>query len=209
MQSTIFEPQNLPQLPQPDLLSKWVFESPLPLSLVLLAIGIIIIGALRHTDHAKRIGIPSLVVFTLLAISVFLVGRSVTTDREHLKARSTQLVIAAAAGDQTKLTNLLDQRVEFNAAFASVSGRDSIITLAKSRGVPIISSANAKEVNAGLFGQQVATTQIKVKVEGDMIPPNSWWTVEWTRPNTETNQWVVTHIEPIWIQGFNNPSGSR
>ena len=209
MQSTLFEPQSLPELPPQSMVDQWVFGSPLPLALACFAIGIIIFGALRHRKNARSIGLPALILSFVVGAALFIAANLITTDREHLKARSRELVAAASTGDRTALSNLLADQVRIQTIFVSKTGKDNIIALATTRAAPIISSASVKEVRVGLFGQQVAKTQIKVKVKADLVPPTSWWSIEWTRPTPESNQWVATHIEPIWIQGITNPSGSN
>ncbi len=205
MQSALFEPQNLPQLPEPGLIEHWILESPLPLALSCFAIGIIVFGSLRHTKNNTRIGLPTLGFTLLLAAGVLLIGQLITTDREHLKARSAQLVQAASTGDQQALGNLLADQVRINASFVTQVGKERIITLAVSRAAPMIESASTKEVRAGIDGPLIARTHIKIKVKADMVPPSSWWLIEWTKPNPESTDWVATHIEPLWIQGFTNP----
>lgn len=208
MQSNIIEPKDLPDLPPATFIDQWVLESPLLLMIVLVAMGAVAFIALRHTKHAKHIGLPSLGLGVLLGAGIYLAGHFVTTDREHLKQRSSQLVAAAAIGDEQQLKALLHEEVRVQTMFVSQSQQSRIIALAKSRAAPLIDSASVREVRAGLFGQQVARTQVKIRVKGDMIPPMSWWTLDWTRPSPDSDQWVVTHIEPIWIQGFSNPAGT-
>ncbi len=209
MQSTIFEPANLPELPQSGLIDQWVLESPIPLALGLLGIAAIVFGALRTTRYAKKVGIPALAIGLVLAGAVLLVGFFVTTDAENLKARSRTLVNAVIESDRPSLELLLDEQVRVQSRFASRSGRSRILDLAESQAAPIIESAAVKEVRVGLYGPQVARTQIKVKVQADMVPPLSWWTLDWTRPSPESGDWVVTHIEPLWIQGITNPTGTK
>ena len=209
MQSTLFEPQSLPELPPQSMIDQWVFGSPLPLALACFAIGIIIFGALRHRKNARSVGIPALVLGFVVGGAFLVAGNLITTDHEHLKARSRELVAAASLGDRPALSNLLDEQVRIQTIFASKTGKDNIIALATTRAAPIINSASTKEIRVGLFGQQIAKTQIKVKIKADLVPPTSWWSIEWTRPTPESNQWVVTHIEPIWIQGISNPAGSN
>ena len=205
MQSALFEPQNLPELPQPSLIEHYVFESPLPIALVCIALGILVFGSLRHNQRAKQIALPTLLLSFVLAGAVMLTAQLVITDREVLKARSAQLVLAALTGDQLTLRGLLDEQVRIKASFVTQVGRDRIVNLATLQAAPMIESASTKEVRAGIFGPLVARTHIKVKIKADMIPPSSWWLVDWTRPTPDSTQWVATHIEPIWIQGFTNP----
>ncbi len=209
MQSTIFEPADLPELPQSGFIDQWVLESPIPLALGLLGIAAIVFGALRTTRYARKIGIPALAIGLVLAGAMLLVGFFITTDAEHLKARSRAIVSAVAEGDRPSLESLLDEQVRVQSRFASRSGRSRILDLAESHAAPIIESVSVKEVRAGLFGPQVARTYVKVKVQADMVPPLSWWTLDWTRPSPASNDWVVTHIEPLWIQGITNPAGTK
>jgi len=209
MQGIIFEPQNLPDLPQPSFINHWVYESPLALSFACLAAALIVFGALRQTKYARRIGIPAIVLGLIAGASIFIIGNITITDTEHLKVRSRQLINAAASGDRSTLESLLGENVRVQTAFASQTGKDRVITLAISRAAPLIESVAIREIRVGLFGKQIARTQVKIKVSADLIPPMSWWTLEWTRPSPESNDWVVTHIEPIWIQGITNPAGSN
>jgi hypothetical protein len=204
MQSTLFEPQSLPQLPKPGFIDHWVFESPIPLALACIALGFIALGILRHTKASKLAPLFP-VLGLVLAGSIFLIGQLTTTDAEHLTDRARQLVQATAKGDERALQSLLAEQVRIESSLVSQSGRARIITLASTRGSPMIQSATTKEIRVGLLGDQLARTQIKIRVKGDMIPPTSWWTLDWTRPSLDSDQWVVTHIESLWIQGFSSP----
>ena len=209
LSSTImFNDQDLPALPEQGPLEIYLYQSPLIAALACVAIGIIVFGALRHTKHARKVGLPALLIGIVAGGAIYLVGSMVVTDHEHLKARSTMLVQAAAAGDAQALDGLLDDQVHIQTAFAAQTGKDRIIALASTRAAPIIDSATTKEVRAGLYGDQVARTQIRVRVDGDMLPSNSWWAIDWNRPSTDSDLWVATRIEPIWIQGFSNPAGN-
>ncbi len=209
MQSTIFEPTNLPELPQPGFINQWVLESPTPLALASLAIVTILFGTLRTTQYAKKIGIPVLAAGLIFAGTLFLVGFFITTDAENLKTKSHALVNAITETDRLSLESLLDEQVRVQTRFTSRSGRVRILDLAQAQVAPIIESAVIKEVRTGLYGPQIARTYIKIKTKGDMIPPLSWWMLDWTRLSPTSDNWVVTHIEPLWIQGITNPAGSK
>ncbi len=209
MQSTIFEPTNLPELPQPGFIDQWVLESPTPLALTSLAIATIIFGVLRTTRYARKIGIPILATGLICAGTLFLVGFFITTDAENLKTRSHTLVNAAIKTDRLSLESLLDEQVRVQTRFTSRSGRARILDLAQAQVAPIVESAAIKEIRTGLYGPQIARTYIKIKIKGDMVPPLSWWMLDWTRPSPTSDNWVVTHIEPLWIQGLTNPAGTK
>lgn len=208
MQSPLMQPASLPELPPTSMFSQWVLQSPVPTAIALALIGITIFVIVRHSKNRTRIGFSSLGIGFASAIAVLAVGQLVTTPQEQLIKRSTQLVNAVATNDATMLGALLDERVRLKTRFASASGKPAIIALAKSRAAPTIDSATTKEVNAGLYGLQVAKTQVKVRVQGDMIPSLSWWSIDWIRSSPESDDWVATHIEPLWISGVTNPAGT-
>jgi len=207
MENAIFEPQTLPKLPPPGFIEHRILESPLPLALSVLALSLIIFVSLRRTRLAKRIGLPVMSIGILACATIMLIAHLVTTDREQLGIKSHQLIAAAASGDRATLDTLLDEDVRFESKFGSSNGKDRVITLDLTRGAPIIQSASVSKVRVGIYAPRVARTQVRVRVNTEMIPPLSWWSIDWTRPTPDSTDWVVTHIEPLWIQGISNPGG--
>ncbi|MFG0246956.1 MAG: hypothetical protein ACF8MF_12985 [Phycisphaerales bacterium JB052] len=205
MQSNILEPSSLPPLPEPGPFEHWVLEQPILPAAVLLLVALATLIALRHSKHFKRIGIPAALLAILCGIGIYLLGSLTITDREQLRQRSRNLVQSVAESDRTTLRAMLDDDAQLSSVFASAQGADRIVTLATTRNTGVVRSADVGEVNAGIFGPQVATTQIRVRTQGDMFPTLSWWRVDWTRPSETSDDWVVTHIEPIWVQGYANP----
>jgi len=206
MQSNITEPSSLPQLPPPGFIEHWVFEQPMLPAVVLVFIALSTLFTLRNSTHLNRIGIPVALIAVLGAIGIYLLGSITITDREMLRLRSHDLVQSVAGGDQTTLRSMLSNDARLASIFASAQGADRIVTLATTRNTGIVRSAKVGKVNTGLFGPQVATTQIRVRTQGDMFPTLSWWRIDWTRADETSDNWVVTHIEPIWVQGISNPS---
>lgn len=209
MQNNIVEPSSLPPLPQPGPFEHWVLEQPVLPAAVLLFIALATLFALRHTKHFKRVGIPVAIVAILCGVGVYLLGSMTITDREHLQLRSHDLVQAVAESNPSTLRSMLDDDARLASVFASAQGADRIVTLATTRNSGVVRSAEVGQINAGLYGPQVATTQIRVRTQGDMFPTLSWWRVDWTRPSETSDAWVVTHIEPIWVQGFSDPGPSN
>ncbi|MFG0300188.1 MAG: hypothetical protein ACF8K1_11370 [Phycisphaerales bacterium JB047] len=205
MQSNILEPSSLPPLPEPGPFEHWVLEQPILPAAVLLLVALTTLFALRHSKHFKRIGIPAALLAILCGIGIYLLGSLTITDREQLRQSSRNLVQSVAESDRTTLRAMLDDDAQLSSVFASAQGADRIVTLATTRNTGVVRSADVGEVNAGIFGPQVATTQIRVRTQGDMFPTLSWWRVDWTRPSETSDDWVVTHIEPIWVQGYANP----
>jgi hypothetical protein len=209
MQQNIFEPENLPPLPEPSPIEHWVLEQQLWPALALVLIAIIAMTVMRSIPQAAKYRFVAAGVLVLLGVGVYAIGASVVTDREILRDRSIALVQTVSDRDPQALRSMLDDACRLQSRYGSATSADRIVEIAITRNPGVVSSADVSEVNAGLYGPQVATTQIKVRTEGSMLPSLSWWRVDWQRPDTVTSDWIVTHIEPIWIQGVNNPSGSN
>lgn len=208
MQSNLIEPSTLPELPAPSPIEYWVLEQPLVPSIVLLVAGVLTIVLMRHRPSFKRIALPVSSVLTILAISIFIVGSLTLTQREHLRTQSETLVQSVANADAGTLRDLLDPDAQLSSILASAAGADSIVRLATTRNPGVVQSADVGTVHVGIYdGDLVATTQIRVRTQGNMVPSLSWWRVDWQRQRDDA-PWRVTHIEPIWIQGIPNP-GAR
>ena len=207
MQQNIIEPSSLPELPQPTPLEYWVLENPLAPTAILVVAGLFILFMFRHHDSFKKLGLPIGLVLLALGAGIYTFGTLHITQREHLKQRSIDLVMSVADADATNLESMLDPNCRLTSAFASAQGAERITQLATTRNTGIVQSAEVSKVNAGLYSDRVAITQIRVRTQGSTVPSLSWWKLDWQR-QTVDDAWVVTHIEPIWIQGWSNPTGS-
>ncbi len=208
MQNNLIEPQNLPDLPAPSPIQLWVFEQPILPALALLTSGVLILILMRHRDAFKRVALPIGSALILLAIGVYALGTITITQREHLRIQSNELVQTVANADASGLSAMLEPNAQLSSIFANANSADRIVQLATTRNPGIVQSAEVGAVNVGIYeGQLVATTQIRVRTQGNMVPSLSWWRVDWQRRD-DTSPWRVTHIEPIWIQGISDP-GSR
>lgn len=206
MQNNIIEPSTLPELPQPTFFEQWVLEQPLAPTVALVVGGLLTMFLMRHRASFKCVALPVGALLIALGSGIFVFGTLTVTDRETLQQRSRELVRSVAEADAPALRAMLDTNVRLSSVFASSQGADNIVRVATTRNPGIVQSADVGQVNAGLYGERVATTQIRVRTEGNMLPSLSWWRVDWERPANE-GDWVVTHIEPIWVQGVSNPAG--
>ena len=207
MQSNIVEPSTLPELPAPSPLEYWVLEQPLVPAAALVIAGILTLLIMRHRASFKRIAIPVSSVLILSGITIYIVGTMTITQREHLQERSDDLVQSVANADASTLRSMLEPNAQLSSIFQSAQGADRIVQIATTRNPGVVQSASVGRVNAGIYdGNLVATTQIRVRTQGNMVPSLSWWRVDWQR-QSDTEPWRVTHIEPIWIQGIPNPAG--
>jgi hypothetical protein len=208
MQSNIIEPSSLPELPKPGPLDYWVLENPLAPAVVLAVAGLMVLYLLRHRNNYKRIGIPIGLILLALGAGIYTLGTMHITQREHLQQRSVDLVMSVADADSVTLRSMLDPNCTLSSVFASTEGADRIVQIATSRNPGVVQSAEVKRVNAGIYSDRVAVTQIRVRTQGSMVPSLSWWKVDWQRQSLD-QPWVATFIEPIWIQGMSNPAGSN
>ena len=199
----VFEP-SIPSVQPAPFLERWVTGSGVPGAVVLAGLGVLLFVVLSRTPK-HRLALPAGAALVLAGAGVLLTGRLVETPREALAERARGLVDAAVSADEPALRDTLHEDARVRTRFASAEGRDRIIPLsgiAASR----VGSHSVREVRVDLRGPRVARTQIRLSVDGANIPPASWWAVDWMR-TTDEAPWVVTNIEPIWIQGMTDPAG--
>jgi len=206
MQSPIFEPTNLPKLDQAGMFENAFFEEPMMTMVVVGMIGVMALLVMRFRGKLSW-GLTLLGVSLLIVGGVYLTSVLVTTDREVLSMQASDLVGGVAHGDESVMQQLLAEHVRVQTRFAGASGRDRVIALASSRIPSLVESHSVGEVRADLPGPRVGRTMVKVRVQGSMAPSSSWWLIQWERADIQTDEWRATHIEPVWIQGINNPGG--
>ncbi len=206
MQSPLFEPTNLPELEQPGAIEQALFVDPLIGMIGVFLVGVLLMLVLRARGKSSQ-GLIALGVAVVLCAGMYLTSTMVTTDREVLAEHARLLVGSVAEGDETGMRSLMASDVRVGTRFVSASGVDSVVSLASTRVPELVKSHTVPEVRADLPGQRVGRTMVKVRIEGTMAPGSSWWMVYWEREDTETDQWRATQIEPVWIQGINDPAG--
>ncbi len=199
----VFEP-SMPSIAPTPLVERWVTGSGLPGAGLLLGLAVLAVVALPRAGR-PRLAWPVAGALALAGLGVLAIGQLVVTDREALRAQARDLVDAAVEPDRDALRTLLHPDARVRSRFASAQGRDRIIPLAE-RASGYVSGHTVREVRVDLRGPRVARTQVRVSVQGDAIPPASWWQVDWQRPSDDA-PWAVTNVEPIWIQGMTDPAG--
>jgi len=207
MQSTLFEPTNLPQLETAGPLSQALFEEPFIAMAGVGLLGVLLLLALKARGKAMH-GLVAFGVSILITAGLLITSKLVTTDREAMSIRAADLVNAVAAGDQQAMESLLAGEVSVQTRFASASGRDKVVALASSRVPRLVEDHSVPEVRADLAGPRVGRTLVKVRAQGQTMPTtSSWWMIHWQRPEDTSSDWVATYIKSIWIQGVSDPSG--
>ncbi len=206
MQSTLFEPTDLPELEIEGAVTHAVFVDPFLTMIGMVVLGILLMLALRSRGKAG-LGVIILLVSGLLAGALYMTSRIVTTDREVLSNRARSLVDSVAQGNEPSMRDLFDPLVRVQTRFGGAQGADGVVSLASTRVPRLVQSHRVPEVRADLPGPRVGRTMIKVRIDGSLAPSSSWWMVHWSRPDAESDDWRATLIEPVWIQGVTNPGG--
>ena len=199
----VFEPPMPPVSPTP-LVDRWVTGSGIPLAAFLGVLGVVAFLVLSRGARARQ-ALPAALLLFLAAGLALVAGRLIVTQREVLRDAARSLVDSAVAADKPALERLLHEDARLRSRFGNAEGRDRIIPytdLAKVR----IETHRVREVRVDMRGPRVARTQIRLSVTADRIPPASWWAVDWQR-TTDDAPWQATSIEPLWLQGMDNPAG--
>lgn len=207
MQSDLFEPSNLPELEQAGSFTRLLFESPLIAMTIAGMLGILLMLAMRSRGK-NGTGLILFGCSFLIAVVIFVLSMLVTTDREILAIRASELVDAVAVGDENTLQTLFSEDVTVETRFANARGKDEVIAIASKRVPRVIDEHTIREVRADLPGPRVARTMIKVRASGEIMPASSsWWMIHWERIDAESDDWKAVLIRPVWIQGVSNPAG--
>lgn len=200
----IFEP-TLPGVPPTPFLETWITGTGIPGAAVALVAAALALFVLAKSGKARAAWALA-ALLTLLGIACLIAGQTITTTREHLAARTAMLIDAAASADRPVLTELLHPDIRVRTRFGSGEGRDSVIALSE-RASGYINGQSIKRHAIDPRGSQVARTMVTLRLDADNLPRLSQWTFGWQRETT-TSPWRVVSIEPIWIQGIDNPAAS-
>lgn len=199
----VFEPA-MPSVPDAPFIERWITGTGYAGAGLLAAVGVVAYLVLSRSARA-RLAIPALIGLWLMGGAVLLIGTLVQTQRESLRASARELVAAAVQGDTDRLGPLLHENARVRARYANAEGRDRIL-LVVGRVEYRIQSHRVRRVEVDLRGPRVARTHLRLSVTSDTLPPASIWTVDWQRASDDA-PWVVTLIEPFWIQGMTDPAG--
>ncbi|GEM_PF-1506580 len=200
----IFEP-GLPGVAPTPAVETWITGSGIPGAAVAAGAGVVaffVLGKSGRTKHAWAVGGALLA----LAAAIISIGQMITTTRESLASKAHELVQAAATADEPALNSLLHPEVRVRTRFGSGEGRADVVSLSQ-RAAGFIEEAGIKRSAIDPRGSQVARTLVTIRLTATNLPRLSQWAFDWQRATPESD-WRVVSIEPIWIQGFENPAGS-
>jgi hypothetical protein len=212
-----------PPLPPAPLWERLILENPWPTAgvLAILAVATLVVMSRTNADGNRRaLGLPLRTIVALamaLAGSIVMVlGMTITTDREALRAGTARLVELTAGAQTDALDPMLapDVRLRLPAGMpgAGLSGasipKDTLLMMVEQyfgqSGRYPLREHRVQEVQAAIDGPRIARTQVRVRVtpEATALPYTSWWRIDWRREGeAASGPWRVIAIEPLVLPG--------
>ncbi|MFI4915919.1 MAG: hypothetical protein ACIAS6_05350 [Phycisphaerales bacterium JB060] len=194
-------------LPPAPLLERFLLEQPLLPVIVLALLAIIAVVAFFGRSQRRR-GLLVAGILIAIAGAVYATASLVTTEREHLQARTVELIGATAQADTAALQDLLTEdaslRVtgELSRVLQPLDGREAILDAAtyRLRGRYTIDGWSIRDSQATIDGPNVGRTLVRVGVDASSFSRThySWWRLHWERG--PGGVWRCFEIEPRWIQ---------
>lgn len=187
-------------LPEPPLLQRLLFETPLWPALVLGALGVLMLFGLGTRGRGAA-GIWALAGAWILAGAVLGAGTLVTTDRERLMGLTRRAVEATAGAETAGLRPLLHERVRVvlpdRVPAASPDGRSELLSAVErvlgSR--YRVDSWRITGLQASVDGEGLARTQVGVSARASGSGPIvSWWLLDWREVG---GSWVIVGLELV------------
>ncbi|VAX41674.1 hypothetical protein MNBD_PLANCTO03-701 [hydrothermal vent metagenome] len=199
-------PPSLPSLPDPPMLSHALFENPIPLVILVVALGLAAYTIAARLDR-RRIGLAAIGVAAVLGVGLVALSRAIETDRERVQAQTRALVAAVAEADGGALDRMLSPDARLYARSTS-SGWDKgaiidwIETTLGPGGVYEVEAHHVREVQAEIGPSgRIARTRARVTVTPVESSPLGFVCMM-TWQETEADEWRLLDIEPLWLQGW-------
>ncbi len=206
-------PPNLPGLPGPGPVEKWIFEQP-----VLAMVFIGVLGAtgwwLAKKQAKDTLGHIIAIVAAVGVLGVFLIAQRVQTPREQLLAATQAFVEAVAADDQDVLDAMLDDHAMLSTtrAFAAMDRQALLSWIDRylSQDSPYaVAGASTSQLQAAI-GTSSLTARSRVTVRVTMASTNAdvpshtvlVCMLSWRKGSASDAPWQVTDIEPLWLQDW-------
>ncbi len=193
-------------LPGAPILERLFLENQTIPAAAVAATGIVAAWWLIQRAQVRR-GALIAVAGLLLGAGLYLVGASVETRREAMRAATARLVDATARVDGAALDELLSEDVRLlvpGGAPLPIPGgpggldKDAIIALVRATlgGQYAVRGYKVVQTEAVVDGPANGRTQTRVSVtaEGYGLPYISWWRLAWRR---EGPRWRAISIEPV------------
>jgi hypothetical protein len=190
-------------------LQRVLFENPLPLTLILVALALVAYVVLNARGRFRQ-GLFAAGSLVVLAGVVWTLAATIHTDHERVRAAAQDLVRAIAAADARRVGELLaDDARAFDIPMSGDFDRDAILDaiplfLGEGR-VYQVREHRVLDTQSALDGPDSARVQIKVRVVPAQwsVPNQSWWALGLRRVETGAgDQWRVISLKPLAISGI-------
>lgn len=197
------EPTPLPGSP---LLTRLLFENPLPLTLILLVAALVLYVVFNSRAKYKQ-GLVAAGLCVLAAGGVWVTAAIVQTDHEKLRATARELTDAVATADVGELEDLLgpDARLSSVPTLGEIS-RHAIIEAVRANLGPgkrfEVDEHSIQEIQTAVDGPRSGRVQLRVRVQVKQMgyPNISWWALGFSLGDDGT--WRVISIRALAIRGI-------
>lgn len=207
-------PPTLPSLSGPPALQHALFENPIPLVILAVALGLAAYAITSRLDR-RKIGLAAVGAAAVLGAALVMLSQAVTTDRERVIAQTRVFVTAVAEADAAELDRVLapDARL-FVTGTGSGWRKGAILNWVETnlgpRSVYEIEGHSIREIQAEIGPSgRIARTRARVVVTpADSSPMGFICMLTWQQTDVESNAeaWSLIEIEPLWLQGWGDIS---
>lgn len=189
-------------LARPGFFELWFQETPLPPTLVLLALAGAV-GLLLARRGQSKAGGWAAAGLAGAGVAVFVYGSLVTTAREQVMARTRAFVDAVAKGDAQAAGDCLAPTVSVAIAGQPTPelDRDAILSVVPAfDGELELRDHDVGALQAQAVGPGLATSQVRVDVTPKRwFPGSTWWRLDWRRD--DSGVWRIDGMDCLLLNG--------
>lgn len=193
----ILNAAKLPDPPSSGLITRYVLENPLPASIGLLLIAIVVGWIGLRDGRRSTLGVAG--VAALLAVVIYMIGSMVTTAAEHGKQVTKQLVERVIANDLTGAMQLFSDDASVSLASPTNPGMGIDYIRSGLSNVPLhrIQSNRIRMLDGYNESNDVAIVDLGCLTEHDMGWTPSTWRLRLERGDDD--QWRISKLTCVSI----------
>jgi hypothetical protein len=193
-----------PDLPAAPALERYLLEQPWPISLVLLALGVIVAISLNKRGQAVR-GLIIGAAFVAACLVVIALARGIETMREQLTRQTLQVIGGTIDADQSFVRPLVADDLEVGTMHAEgfTLDRDRFMRVVAGFDVMGVRDWSASPRGAVIDGANTGRVDFAVRVAGRgglyAGPTPSVWRFTWRQ--SADGQWRLTQLHCLSMFG--------
>lgn len=192
-------------LPGPDLVPRLLFESPLPLTLILV-VGALVLYVVFNARARFKTGLVLAGACLLLAGGLWIMAALVKTEHEKMRDTARQLVDAVVAVDLVAMDEILAPDVRLSAVPTLPDlDKSAIIEAVGANLGPNrtfeVEEHSIQEIQTALDGPSSGRVQLRMRVQSRSMgfPNISWWALGLSQGSDGV--WRVVSIRAMAIRG--------